>query len=66
VSAAELAALDRLHAGFREVVVARAMLEVEAGEAAKAFANFGAEWQVGELRDALQDWDVLAAYEEDQ
>lgn len=62
MSPAELAARDRLHAGLRELAVARGRLELEAGECAKAFENFTAAWRASDLRDQMDEAEEVATH----
>ena len=47
---AEVAALDRVFAGLRELAVARFNMEVAAADCAGAMRNFTAAWQASEER----------------
>jgi len=62
MSPAELAAWDRLAAAAHEYAVARAMLNVEAMEAAKSLENFAHAWIAADAALALDEAEEVATH----
>lgn len=62
MSDGERAAWERFAAAGRELFVAKAVLNVAAGEAAKSMQNFSAAWEISGWRIAEAEADAIAAH----
>lgn len=61
-NSAEVAALDRVFAGLREVAVVRLVLDLHAHEAAGALRNFADAWAASEERITTAEAIQVAAH----